>query len=115
MGISMARTDKRTSHEEADVIITQRAVHAALNEIKSVKVICDDTDVFVLLVYVYYLEHLKATLLVESTSGERTVIDIGATATKHQTIIPNLLATHVLTGYDTVARFAGIGKVKAIK
>lgn len=115
MGVPVSRYDIRTSHEEADVIITQQAVYAATQGAKCVKVICDDTDVFVLLLHFYSLTKLSSMMLMEGTSGERTMVDIGATAAKHQLIIPSLLAAHALTGCDTVARLTGIGKLKVIK
>ena len=43
------RDDLKTSHEEADVIIVQHMVHLARNGERLIKVICDDTDVFLLL------------------------------------------------------------------
>ena len=43
------RNDLKTSHEEADIIIIQQVLHAAKNGSKMIKVICDDTDVFILL------------------------------------------------------------------
>ena len=72
-----------------------------------VKVICDDTDVFVLLLHVYLTMNLTCTVLMESTSADRTIVDIGATTQKNKAIIPSLLAAHALSGCDTVARLTG--------
>ena len=41
--------DLCSTHEEADILITQHAISLSLLG-KSVRVVCDDTDVFVLLV-----------------------------------------------------------------
>ena len=51
-GMIIERTDLSTTHEEADVIIVQQAYQFILDvSIKSICVICDDTDVFVLLLF----------------------------------------------------------------
>ena len=47
------------SHEEADIPITQHATALGLLG-KSVNVVCDDTDVFVLLVH-FYNSQFKAS------------------------------------------------------
>ena len=56
----------------------------------------------------------SSMVFMEGTSGEWTMVDIGASATKHQAIITSLLTVHVLTECDTVARHARIVKVEAI-
>jgi SpoU rRNA methylase family enzyme len=38
-------------HEEADVIITQQIAKAAQSGVKRIKVVCEDTDVYVLLLF----------------------------------------------------------------
>ena len=44
-GLKIERHDLSSSHEEADIIITQHAIASSLLS-KSVHVVCDDTDVF---------------------------------------------------------------------
>ncbi|KAG0724080.1 hypothetical protein GWK47_041399 [Chionoecetes opilio] len=51
----------------------------------------------------------------EPFSPERTSVNIGDTVIKHQAIVPQLLAAHALTGFDTVGCYFGIGKIKAVK
>jgi len=46
------RHDLSSKHEEIDILITQHAISASLSG-SSVRVVCDDTDVFVLLVHFY--------------------------------------------------------------
>ena len=111
----MDRVDLRTTHEEAEVIIPRQVVQATEEGAVCVKVICDDTDVFVLLLHVYLTMNLTCTVLMGSTSADRTIVDIGATTQKNKAIIPSLLAAHALSGCDTVARLTGIGKIKVIK
>ena len=43
------RADFRTSQEEADGVIPQQVVNTALQGSKNVTVVCDVTDVFILL------------------------------------------------------------------
>ena len=98
-----------TNHEEADNIIVQQVLHCS-KEGKSITVMSDDTDVFVLLVHYYDQTDLKVPVIMESPVKGRTVIDIGETAKKHQMIAKNLLPAHALSGCDTVATYFGIGK-----
>ena len=110
------RTDLRTTHEEADVIIVQQVVHLAVNENKeSIRIIADDTDVFVLLTYFYLMETLSCSMSMVSTSPGRTSVDIKATAAQHANIVQDLLPAHCLSGCDTVSCLFGIGKNTIVK
>lgn len=51
----------------------------------------------------------------EGTSAARTLIDIGASAANHCSIVAQLPAVHAITGCVTVAQCFGIRKGKAIK
>lgn len=97
----------KTTHKEADVIIPRQLVDAATQGSKCIKVICNDTDVFILLIHYYQKCSLTCTLLMESTST-------GATAKQHADITCQLLAAHALTGCDTVGFMWGIGQAKAV-
>jgi len=44
-GLRIDRRDLCSIHEEADIVITQHAISLSLLD-KSVRVVCDDTDVF---------------------------------------------------------------------
>ncbi len=83
------RFDLKTTHEEADLIIPQQVVALADMGCKTINVICDDTDVFVLLAHYFAEESLTVSLIMESTSRSRSSIDIGATVAKHSGIVPN--------------------------
>lgn len=115
MGVLIVRNDLRTSHEEADVIIPQQVVYAASQGATTITVVCDDTDVFVLLLHYYNLKKITCSLLMQGTSAGRTVIDIAATWKKHSVIVSQLLAAHALSGCDTVAQPYGVGKASVIK
>ena len=52
-GRKFVRDDLRTSHEKAGVIILQQMVNLSEHGCLIIKVICDYTDVFVLLKYFY--------------------------------------------------------------
>ena len=58
-GIEILRRDTETTHEEADVIIPQQ-IHIAKQsrKVQNFKVICDVTDVFMLLLYYYITEKM---------------------------------------------------------
>ena len=110
-GYQLQRTDLRTTHEEADVTMIYQVLQIAkMDDVQTVKVISDDTDVFVLLLHFSEQEKLKCSIILEPTSCERTSVDIQATVKQNADIIPNLLAAHGLTGCDTVAKLHGIGK-----
>ena len=109
------RPDLRTTHEEADVIIIQQVVHLANSGKLSIRVIADDTDVYVLLLHYYKMKQLTCNLVMIGTSSARKCADIKATAEKHANIIGSLLPAHVLSGCDTVSSLWGIGKGTVLK
>ena len=96
------RFDLKTTHEEAYVIIPQRVVALADMGCKTINVICDDTDVFLLLAHYFAEESLSVSLIMESTSRSQSSIEIGATVTKHSGIVPQLIAAHAVSECDTV-------------
>ena len=115
-GVVIRRTDMAIAHEEADNIIVQQVMMCAQSDEQSaITVISDDTDVFVLLVHYYQTEHMKNHVTMESPIKERTVTDIGKTVEKHAGLVTDILASHALTGCDTVACYYGIGKGTALK
>ena len=54
-GTTSSRHDLKTTHEEADVFIVQQAIALANTGSKSLRILCDDTDVFVLLLHFYLI------------------------------------------------------------
>ena len=100
--VLVQRFDLKTTHEEADVIIPQQVVALADMGCKTINVICDDTDVFVLLAHYFAKESLSVLLIMESTSRYRSSIDIVATVVKHSGIVPQFIAAHAVSGCDTV-------------
>ena len=113
-GILSAQNELCNSHEEADVMIVHQMLYASKQR-GDVSIVCDDADVFLLLLRHYHKHKLNNVVMMEATSAGRTAIDIGATVAQHNRLIDNLLAAHALTGSDTTASLHGIGKVTTVK
>ena len=114
--VRIDRHDLCSTHEEADIIITQRAISCLLSG-KCGRVVCDDTDVLVLLVHFYHIKcrgKNSAPMIMSSQVKELAVIDIGTTATAHSGIAEDLLAIHGFSGADAVASLHGVGKAIVI-
>ena len=86
-----------------------------LSENGSIKVICDDTDVFVQLIHFVNENQLSCGVLMGSPITVRSVIDIGVSAAQYTYIMSHLPAAHALTGCDTVSYMFGIIKPPALK
>ena len=97
-GVVIHRADLHTTHEEADVIIVNQVVSAAQLGATSLKVIAEDTDVFVLLVHFYVEQGLTCGLVMESPISGRALVDIRASAAKNIDISTQVLRAHALTG-----------------
>ena len=106
----------QTTHEEVDVVIVQQAYQFILDVgIKSVCVVCDDTDAFVILVFFYQKLGVQANVFMQETSGEWSIVDIGLTVKVNKEIIPGTLAAHAASGCDSVAPYHGVGKASIVK
>ena len=105
--------DLKSEQEEADGIVVQQAIAAALQD-KNVRVVSEDTDVWAMQVHFYQAMSIAGSVIMSPPSKERTAIDVGATIAKYSAIGPDLLAIHAISGADTVASHYGIGKGKAI-
>ena len=105
-GLIIERKDLTTTYEEADVIMVQQAYKSALDSAtKSICVVCDDTDVFILLVYFYHKLGLDSKVYMQVTSDERDVLDIGPSVINCRNTIPSVLSAHALSGCDTGVPF----------
>ena len=102
------RIDMNTTHEEADGIIPRQVMTLADMGCKTINVICDDTDVYVLLANYIAVESLSVSLIMDPTSHSRSSIDIGVTVAKHSGIVQQLIAAHAVFGCDTVGCYHGI-------
>ena len=105
-GLIIERKDLTTNHEEADVILVQQAYKSALDSAtKSICVVCDDIDVFTLLVYFYHKLGLDTKVYMQATSDERDVLDVSSSIINCRNIIPSVLSTHALSGCDCCTIF----------
>ena len=80
-GLRIDRHGLYSTHEAADILIAQHAISYLLLG-KYVRVVCDDRDVFVLLVHYYnsrYRDSISAPMIMPSPVKELAVIDIRAT------------------------------------
>ena len=99
--IVIERGGLSSSHEEADTIIVQHTMtRCMVGEV--VSVICDDTDVFALLLH--FVAEMKPNGQLCMQSGN-----------VNTSIVPDLIAIYAPTGADTSAATFGIGKTKALK
>ena len=110
------RDDLRTTHEEADVIIPRQVISAMHEGASCVRVICDDTDVFLLLLHTLYPFNTTVTVQMDSPKNEdRGLVDIIKTGLANKDLVPCLLAAHSISGCDTVPQYYGIGKKRVLK
>ena len=109
-GICIQRHDLSTNHEEADVIVASQAIYAAEVEKKTVGVMADDTDIYILLLFHFMKQHLTSRMLMIPTKQGRAVVDIKLTAERLGDMCSELMPAHALTGCDQVPTYYGIGK-----
>ena len=79
MGTCIERTDLTSSHEEADPIIVQHVISRCM-QYENVRVISDDTDVFILLLQLYVAHKCTSALNMSSPVANRPIVDLRATA-----------------------------------
>ena len=108
------RRDLLTTQEEADVIIPHQVMTAIADDKTSIKVLCEDTDVMVLLCHSYYTKQWNIGLFMEGFKEKKNVISIKDSVKKHIEVIPQVLSLHALTGCDSVPMMYRVGKKKAL-
>ena len=115
-GVAVQRQDLRTLHEEANLMMVRQAYKAVLDYgADSVYVLCDDTDLLVLLCYFFWKLHLSCKVYMQGTSSERIIYDIKETVEANKEIMPSIVSAHALSGCDSVAPYHGVGKLSIIK
>ena len=100
------------AHDEADVTMISYVLQAASCGQKVIRVLSDDTDVFVLLVYWVYQAKLQCKIQMERWDG--TVLNINATCADLGPRCLQLLGVHALSGCDTTSYPYGKGKISAL-
>ena len=113
---SLQREDLKTNHEEIDIIIAHHLIRIAsgASDDSYIKVVCDDTGAFVLLIHFYLAKKMTMHVSMEKPCPGRAIIYIHQTALKHMHVNKHLPVVHILAGYDTVSYMFGIGKVTAL-
>ena len=88
-------------------------LNAAASSAETVRIVCDDTDVFVPLVYWTWRKTIRKNIQMEKWDG--TVLNIHATVVKFGDKCGQLPDMHALSGCDTVSYPYGKGKKSALK
>ena len=107
-----SRSDGIFAHDEADITMISYLLMAAKSGMEVVRILSDDTDVFVLLVYWVYRHQIQATVQMERWDG--TVWDINKTCDQLGPKCLQILGMHNLTGSDITSYLFGKGKVSAL-
>ena len=100
-------------HDEADISLISYMLHAASAGAEIVRILSDDTDVFVLLVYWCWKRRVSCRVQMEKWDG--SVLDINATVSQNGDKCQGMLGMHALSGCDSVSYPNGKGKVSALK
>ena len=96
-GIAIERQDLKTLHEEVDLIMVQQAYQKVLDhQVDIVFVICDETDVLVVLTYFYWKLDLSSSVYMQGTSTERNIFDVRKTIRSNEGIVTFIVAAHSL-------------------
>ena len=104
--------DDMFSNDEADITMISYVIEAANSGKTVIRVLSDDTDVFVLLVYWVCRKELECKVQMERWDG--TVLNINATCDKLGAKCLQLLGMHALSGCDTTSYPYAKGKIGAL-
>lgn len=104
------RTELHNTHKDANVIIVNQLADLVVRGASNICVVCDDTDIFVLLIHFYCRENLNCCVNMESPVSGRCVM-----ANKHRNITEYLPGIHALCGCSTTSYLHGTGKARALK
>ena len=105
-GMTIDRHDLRSTHAETVILIAQHAIALSLIG-KPVRVACDDTYVYILVVHYYNSRCTcsnSAQLITSSPLKERALIDMRATVESHSDIADDLIAFIGLSGAEPVSK-----------
>ena len=107
-----SRDDGVFLHVEADVTIISCLFQAAVDGRQVVRILTDDSDIFVLLVFWTWRYGSQDKLVVQMEKWNGVVLDIDATcASLGQALCSQLLGAHAFSGCDTVLFPFGKGKI----
>ncbi|MEE8115221.1 MAG: hypothetical protein V3T23_12820, partial [Nitrososphaerales archaeon] len=108
-----SRSHGAFNHDEADITMISHLLMAAECNARVIRILSDDTDVFVLMVYWVYQRNIQATVQMERWDG--AIWDINTTCDQLGPKCLQLLGMHYITGSDTTSYPYGKGKVSALK
>ena len=111
-GENVETDDDMFQHDEADITIISHVLRASSEGKNVIRVKSDDSDVFVLLVYMVYKKKIKAKVEMEKWDG--TVLNINETCKNLGEKSLQILGMHALSGCDTTSYTCGKGKGSAI-
>jgi hypothetical protein len=109
-----SKVDGGFNHDEADVTIVAYLLQIAEKE-KVIRILSDDTDIFILLLYWTWKAELHQTCTVQMEKWDGTVLNINQSCMRLQDKCLLLLGMHALSGCDTVSYPFGKGKKSAVK
>lgn len=109
-----SQEDGGFGHDEADVTMIAYLLQAAEFGKTVIRILCDDTDVFVLLVYWVWKMELHSTCIVQMERWNGVILDINETCLELGPKCLQLPGMHALSGCDTVSYPFGIGKISAL-
>ena len=104
--------DEKYKHDEADITMLSYVLEACQNEAKTVRVLSDDTDVFVLLVYWVHAANINAQVQMEKWDGK--ILHINKTCDSLGSKSLQLLPMHYITGSDCTSYPYRKGKAIAL-
>ena len=111
-----SRDDEVFLHDEADVTIIGYLFQATDDSRQVVRILTDDSDIFVLLVFWTWRNGLQDKLVIQMEKWNGVVLDIHATcASLGQALCSQLLGAHALSGCDTVSFPFCKGNISALK
>ena len=111
-----SRDDGVFLHDEADITIISHLFHAADAGRQVVRILSDDSDIFVLLVYWMLRYDPQIGFSVQMEKWDGVVLDINATcANLGDTVCSQLFGAYALSGCDTVSYPFGKGKASVLK
>ena len=108
----VSRAGSIVTHDKADVSLISYMLDAARYGTKTVHILSDDTDVFVLIVYWCWKVGITSHLQMQRRDG--TVLNISSTVENLGEHCCSILAMHAISGCDTTSYSIGKGKVSTL-
>ena len=108
------KLDCVVTHAEADITLCSYMLKAVADGAQTIRILSDDTDVFILLVYWTSRMQVVANIHMEKWNGD--VLNVNKTVKRlGSRKCSQLLGVHALSGCDTVSYPFGKGKQSAMK